>query len=446
MIAAGYRETCARRSFLNLKVILIISTAALVNRALRMIGLGHLALVLGACSANSNETEPASSNEVPNDSSLTISDVPLARATSEELDDFARGDVLFSLPERSADGLGPLYTRDNCGSCHNNAARGPGFVQKMSVVEDDGITAAADQSALAFGHTVHPLTVAPAKTPILPPDDPRVKVTTRVGPPVLGRGYMEAIADAEIQRVADEQAANDGPIHGRVNHVAYASEPNPDTRFFSYKKGQIAIGRFGIKARIPTLDDFTADALNGDMGITSPLRPTEFPNPDGLTDDGKPGIDITAESVNGRAMYMRLLAIPKRASGHDAGAALFAQVHCETCHVPSLHTRADYPIAALADIDAPVYTDFLLHDMGDALADGMADEVDGEAHSRDLRTAPLIGLRFNHTFLHDGRALSVADAITAHASTGSEANEVIAAFQALSTSQQSELIAFVNSL
>jgi CxxC motif-containing protein (DUF1111 family) len=375
-----------------------------------------------------------------------VSDVPIAKATSEELDDFANGDVLFDLPEREADGLGPLYTRDNCGACHDNAARGPGFVQKMSVVEADGVTAAADQSLLTFGHTVHPLVVAPATTPIMPPDDPSVRVTTRVGPPVLGRGYMEAVDDSEIVRVQMEQAASSDAIKGRINYISYLSDPNPDTSFFNYQKGDMVIGRFGVKARIPTLDDFTADALNGDMGITSPLRPTEFANPDGLTDDAKPGVDITADSVNERATYMRLLAIPKRATGYDAGAKLFDQVHCSTCHVPTLHTRADYPIAALADIDAPIYTDFLLHDMGVGLADGMADGVDGEAHSRDMRTAPLIGLRFNRTFLHDGRAHSVADAISQHQSDGSEANDVITAFNALSADEQSELIDFVSSL
>lgn len=142
---------------------------------------------------------------------------------------------------------------------------------------------------------------------------------------------------------------------------------------------------------------------------------------------------------------MRLLAIPKRAAGHDAGAALFAQVKCAACHVPTLHTRKDYPIAALSDIDAPVYTDFLLHDMGPGLADGMADGVDGEAHSRDVRTAPLIGLRFNRTFLHDGRAHTVSEAVTLHQGDGSEASTSIADFLALSTDEEQQLIDFVTS-
>jgi CxxC motif-containing protein (DUF1111 family) len=417
-----------------------------VNRFWSLVRSGCVAAACAACSSGTKNSSDTTTPTPTEDAALLAFDVPIAKATSDQLDAFADGDVLFDLPERSADGLGPLYTRDNCGSCHTDAARGPGFVQKMSVVEADGITAAADQSLLAFGHTVHPLLVPPAMTPIEPPDDPSVRMTTRVGPPVLGRGYMEAVDDAEIERVAALQAASGDVIQGRINHVVYASAPNPDTTFFNYQQGDMAIGRFGVKARIATLDDFTADALNGDMGITSPLRPTEFLNPDGLLDDDKPGVDITADSVNGRAMYMRLLAIPKRAAGHDTGAALFAQVHCDTCHVPSLHTRKDYPIAQLADIDAPVYTDFLLHDMGTGLADGMADGVDGEAHSRDMRTAPLIGLRFDRTFLHDGRALNVTDAVNQHQSDGSEANAVIAAFGALLPDEQQALVDFVSSL
>src|SRR5262249_37592789 len=144
-----------------------------------------------------------------------------------------------------------------------------------------------------------------------PPSNPSVRVTIRVGPPILGRGYIEAVLDSEIQRVAAEQAQLPD-IHGRVNHVVYQSEANPDPTYNAHQKGDVVIGRFGLKARIATLDEFTADALQGDMGITSPLRPTEFPNPDGLTDDAKPGIDVDADSVNRRATYIRLTAIPKR--------------------------------------------------------------------------------------------------------------------------------------
>jgi CxxC motif-containing protein (DUF1111 family) len=323
----------------------------------------------------------------------------------------------------------------------------------MSVVELDGFTPAVDQSMLAFGHTVHPLKVRLAAdenpTPILPPPgQPSVKVTNRIGPPVIGRGYMEAVADSEIERMEAEQAARTDAIHGQINHVAYGSEPNEDTSFHTYTKGQMVIGRFGLKARVATLDDFTADAFQGDMGITSPLRPDEFPNPDGVTDDDKPGIDVDFSSVNQRANYVRLLAIPPRTLS-DAGAQLFDRMQCSVCHAPSLHTRADYPIEQLADIDAPVYTDFLLHRMGNDLADGLPANVDGQADSFKWRTAPLIGLRFhgvNTTYLHDGRAKTIEDAIEQHRGDGSEANGAVDLFDALSDADRATLLDFVQAL
>jgi CxxC motif-containing protein (DUF1111 family) len=382
---------------------------------------------------------------------LDLFDVPVP-GIADELDaQFNDGDLLFSTPLREADGLGPLYTRSSCDSCHTDAVRGPGMVQKMSVVEADGVTPAIDQSMLAFGHTVHPLVVSSAAgelpTPILPPTgQSSVKVTARIGPPILGRGYMEAVSDSEIERVAAEQSARADAIHGRINRVAYASEPNIDTSFHEYAKGQTVIGRFGLKARVATLDDFTADAFQGDMGITSPLRPEEFPNPDGLMDDGKPGVDVDYRSVNLRATYVRLLAIPRRDES-DAGATLFDATLCSVCHVPSLQTRADYPIAELAGVDAEVYTDFLLHRMSDQLADGMpADAIDGQAGSFEWRTSPLIGLRFNRTFLHDGRAKTIEEAVLAHQGQGSEANDSVARFDALSAADRATLLEFVQGL
>jgi CxxC motif-containing protein (DUF1111 family) len=270
-----------------------------------------------------------------------------------------------------------------------------------------------------------------------------VKVTTRVGPPVIGRGYMEAVKDSEIERVAGEQSKRTDGIHGRINVVAYASEANPDTRFHTHQKGDLVIGRFGLKARVATLDDFTADALQGDMGITSPLRPDEFPNPDGLTDDRKVGIDVDIDSVNRRAMYLRLIAIPRRPTDIDVPRALFDAVKCSVCHVPTMRTRDDYPIAMLAGIDAPIFTDILLHDMGDSLADGM---TDGASQSRDWRTAPLIGLRFNRGFMHDGRAHTIDEAIRMHDGNGSEAAESVRLYGQLSDADRETLLSYVSAL
>lgn len=371
-------------------------------------------------------------------------DVPAAGLAAADARQFEVGDTLFGLPLREYDGLGPLYTRTSCGACHQEGERGPGVVQKMVVVEADGWTPTAAQGGLPYGHTVHPLVTAGGLTPIVPPPgDPSVKVTTRLSPAILGRGYLEAVADAEIERMAAQQATRADGIHGRVNHVVYASQPNPETRFHHHQPGDVVIGRFGLKARIAAIDDFTADALQGDMGITSPLRPAEFPNPDGLTDDLKPGPDVTIESVNRRALYVRMTAIPARAAGDARGPALFAAASCATCHVPSLETRPDYPLAPLAGIDAPVYSDLLLHDMGSTRSDGISE---GEATGSDWRTAPLIGLRFERGLMHDGIASTVEEAIVAHAGPGSEANESVAAFMALSAEDRAILLAFVSSL
>jgi CxxC motif-containing protein (DUF1111 family) len=371
-------------------------------------------------------------------------DVPVEGLLSADVDAFAAGDTLFDLSLRPYDGLGPLYTRSACGDCHDGGVRGPGLVQKMVSVEADGFTPAADQSLFPYGHTVHPLVAAGATTPIVPPPNaPNVKITIRVGPPILGRGYLEAVEDAEIERVAAEQAARSDGIHGRVNYVTYTSQPNPDTRFHTHQPGDRVIGRFGLKARIAAVDDFTADALQGDMGITSPLRPTEIPNPDGLTDDLKPGVDVSIDSVNRRATYVRTTAIPSRDSPDPRGVQLFSDAKCAVCHAPTLKTRADYPIAPLAGMDAPIYTDLLVHDMGDTLADGI---VEGLATARDWRTAPLIGLRFDRTLMHDGRAHDVGEAIAAHAGPGSEASESVSLYQAMSAADQQALAQFVESL
>ncbi len=394
-------------------------------------------ILLIACSGSGSA--PDAGSDVSS-TQLRASDVPLNGLSSDDVAKFNAGDALFELPFRPVDGLGPLYIRTACEACHENGSRGPGLVEKMAIVEADGATAAADQSALPYGHTVRPGLAAGATTAITPPALPNVKVTIRVGPPVFGRGYMEAVDDSELVRVQAEQAARADGIHGQIARVVYASVPNPDPTFSSFQQGEIVNGRFGLKARIATLDDFAADALQGDMGLTTPMRPTELPNPDGLTDDQRAGVDLDQNHIDEAAFYVRRIAIPVRAGLSDAGAALFTQVACAACHVPTLHTRASYPISQLADIDAPIYSDLLLHDMGPALADGM---TDGGGTGSSWRTAPLIGLRFSQLFLHDGRAHNVSDAVLAHAG---EAAGSVAAFQALSQDDQQTLIKFVEAL
>jgi CxxC motif-containing protein (DUF1111 family) len=359
---------------------------------------------------------------------------PLEGLDAELTARFRQGDARFDAPFTAAQGLGPLYVRSACSSCHADDGRGPGVVERL----------AGPAELLPWGDVVRPYTTVDGGTPVLAPDDPRVRVTRRAPPAVLGRGWIEAIAADEIERVADEQAATGGPISGRVARDAWSYPVPPDARYAEPGSVQGArIGRLGLKARSTDLDGFTADALHGDMGLTSAWLPDEAPNPDGAEDDARPGVDVDDDTVRAIADYVRLLAIPGRAAAEPGAEQLFADVGCATCHVPSLHTRADHPVAVLADAEAPVYTDVLLHEMGADADDGVPE---ADAGTSEWRTAPLIGLRFQRTFLHDGRATTVLDAVLGHAGPGSEANDVVDAFRALSPDDRDLLVRFVASL
>lgn len=364
----------------------------------------------------------------------TRASTPIAGIDEDWSDRYDDGYRSFEQIYRDFHGLGPLLIRNSCAACHAGGGKGPGEVHKMVVM--DGLEPAADQSALPWGHTERSEVAGGGVTPItVPTDVPDLRVTTRIGPSLRGMGYLEAIDDAEILRVAAEQTT----VSGRVNRVDW-SVVDADSEFHDHAPGDVdLIGRFGLKARIVTIDEFVADAAQGDMGITSTLRPEELPNPDGLDDDDRRGVDIGLGTVNAIADYVRLLELPARTLP-DGGAEVFAQVGCADCHVPSLRTRADYPIPALADIDAPLYTDVLLHDMGEDLADGM---TDGDALSTEWRTAPLVDLARHGDYLHDGRATSIGAAIEAH---GGEAAASVAAARALGEEERALFCAFVEAL
>jgi len=403
------------------------------------------ALTLCSCAQPVDGVEERGASDDQVTVQLDRSDVPLLQAAPDELARFDEGDVLFETMLREADGLGPVYVRASCQACHAGDGRGPGLVSRVAVVERDGVTPSRDQTRVPFGSVVRPYAAGGAKRAVLAPtDDPSIRLTHRFPPAVFGRGHIEAVADEAIEQLARAAAERTGPIRGRVNRVTYQSLRNPGATLHSYDRGTPnLIGRFGLKARVATLDDFVADALQGDMGITSPLRPDEPPNPEGRLDDAKPGIDVDLTVVNALTDYVRLLEIPQRRSGSARGRELFGRLQCATCHIPSLETRGDYPVRGLAAKRVEVYTDLLLHDMGPSLADGVEE---GSASSREWRTAPLIGLRFSGAFLHDGRAKTLRDAVLAHGDPESEARETVRAFSALNDEDQDELLSFVSTL
>ena len=349
--------------------------------------------------------------------------LPLTRANEAELRAFREGDVLFEATVRESDGLGPLYVRDSCAACHQADGRGPGFVNKLAPL--GALSKAELASLLPFGPTERPFMVAGAKLSLSSTEPNKLRSVRRLPPAVFGRGYLEAIQERELERVSAVAATRTGTVRGRPNRLADGK-----------------IGRFGVKARLATIEHFTADALNGDMGITTPLRPNEPAGPEGLADDAKPGVDFDASRLARLSDYVRLLEIPFRKVDEPA-LALFEQVGCASCHVPSLRTDPHFRVAALSDIDAPVFSDLLLHDMGEALSDG---QYEADAQPREFRTAPLIGLRFLPSLLHDGRAQGVAAAIEAHGAPGSEGRESLASYRNLSQGDRTQLVRFVETL
>lgn len=368
----------------------------------------------------------ASSADVPSQpgSSVDRAGLPLRGASEAELRNFREGDALFEATVRESDGLGPLYVRDSCAACHQGDGRGPGFVSKLAPAA--ALSRGEFAALLPFGATERPFITAGAKQALRSGDSDKLRSLRRLPPAVFGRGYLEAIQEQELERVSAVAAARTGTLRGRPNRLVDGK-----------------IGRFGVKARLATLEHFTADALNGDMGITTPLRPDEPAGPEGLLDDGKPGIDFDASRVAHLSDYVRLLEIPFRKAVDGSALALFEQVGCANCHVPSLRTDVHFRVAALSDIDAPVYTDLLLHDMGEALSDG---QYEADAQPREFRTAPLIGLRFLGSLLHDGRAHDISEAIEAHGVPGSEARESFASYRGLTAADRTRLVKFVESL
>jgi len=264
--------------------------------------------------------------------------------------------------------------------------------------------------------------------------------SVRMSPGVFGLGLLAAVPDAELIALTDPNDRNEDGIRGRVNFV------------WDAEAGGTAIGRFGLKANQPNLRAQVAGALIGDIGITSTLHVTQ--NCTAVERACRAVRNPFAPEISDADLeilvdYMVTLAPPARRPGNDIarrGEALFEEWQCAACHRPSLSTG---PLPGFPEIGGHTihpYTDLLLHDMGDGLADG---RPDWEASGRDWRTAPLWGIGLVPTvadrpvYLHDGRARDLTEAILWH---GGEADSARSAFAAAKPSDREALLAFLNSL
>jgi CxxC motif-containing protein (DUF1111 family) len=257
-------------------------------------------------------------------------------------------------------------------------------------------------------------------------------VVQRRTTPLFGLGLVDATPDADFLALAQMQASRGDGVVGRASVVD------------NIRAGMKTVGKFGWKAQVPTLFQFSGDAYVNEMGITTPDFPNEncpqgncaelsFNPAPGLNDDGSGPVLLNN--------FMTLLAAPPRAAetrDTSDGEATFDRIGCTACHVATMHTGAN-AVAALDRKTYHPYSDFLLHDMG-----SLGDDLEmGSATGREMRTTPLWGLRFVTGYLHDGRVTTLDQAILAHEGQGSGARD---RFAALPAAVKSKVIAFLQSL
>ncbi len=358
---------------------------------------------------------------------------PLPGLTASQVNLFLNGKDDFEKAESVEGGLGPIFNRDSCVACHSSPVTGGG----------------SSVNVTRFGMTIHgkfdPLDSLGGsllqENAIVPEAQEFVPsianvVIHRNSTPLFGLGLMEAIPDSEIVRNA-RQYGNE-QIHGRVGWVT------------DIVSGKRMAGRFGWKAQQATVTAFAADAYRNEMGVTNKYFPTEnAPNGNqellkkyDLVQDPEDQPDATGladfEKV---ANFMRFLAAPpinKPTPATASGRMIFDTLGCVLCHTPVMHTGYSN-IAALNNKEVRLYSDLLLHDMG-SLGDGIVQET---ATGRDFRTPPLWGIAQSAPYLHDGRAMTIDEAIKAHDGEGKVVKD---RYLKLNKTQQKLLSDFVLSL
>jgi CxxC motif-containing protein (DUF1111 family) len=253
-----------------------------------------------------------------------------------------------------------------------------------------------------------------------------VLTSLRLPPPVFGRGLLEAIPESAMVDLAHRQAQRSDGISGKLNHV------------WDVRQKKLVVGRFGLKANNPNLFQQNAAAYVNDMGVTNPL----FPEKNGVQ-------EINLKTLKAITFYTQTLAVPGRTQLDNPmvkkGEVLFTQANCAVCHVGALKT-GNHTVKAIANQAIHPYTDLLLHDMGEGLADG---RPDFEASGNEWRTAPLWGIGLTQAvlpysgYLHDGRARTLEESILWH---GGEAERSKETFRTMAKTDRAALIQFLNSL
>lgn len=374
-------------------------------------------------------------------------DAPLPGLTPEERAAFVSGDEAFGRQFSPREGLGPIFNNVSCASCHSGDGRGR---------PENALT------RFSIGNDLVPVLGGPqlqtkAISGALPESLPEgVQASVRLPPPVFGVGLIEAIPESEILARADPHDADGNGISGRPNFVVPGDfVPLDEIGGFvplDSGGGRPQLGRFSRKAQVSSLLLQVVEAYHQDMGITSDFLSVENRNP--LASRATEASDRVADpelataEIRAVLAYVRTLAPPSPGDMTESrarGEGIFTEIGCASCHVPELRTGPS-SIAALSHQPVRLYSDLLLHDMGEGLADG---RPDGDATGREWRTTPLWGLRIMRGFLngqafllHDGRASSVEEAILLH---DGEARGSRDAFVGLAADARAALLDFVES-
>ncbi|MGH8351815.1 MAG: di-heme oxidoredictase family protein [Pseudomonas sp.] len=463
-----------------------------------------LALGLSACDDAPKFTQ-AEPGEARSGGSATVRktdqnafSMPSANLPPSRRVDFSVGNSFFRSPwviapstTTARDGLGPLFNTNACQGCHIKDGRGhppppddanavsmlvrlsipdaPAYakvIEQLGVVpepvyggqfQDMAVPGVAPEGKVRVDYTAVPVrfkdgTEVELRKPSLNitrlgygPMHPDTRFSARVAPPMIGLGLLEAIPDEAILANAEAQAKANNGISGRPNQV------------WDDARQKTVLGRFGWKAGQPNLNQQNVHAFSGDMGLTTSLRPFDDCTdaqtackqaPNGNGPNGEPEVSDNILSLV--LFYSRNLAVPARRDVNApevlAGKTLFYQAGCQSCHTPKYTTAANAAEPELANQVIRPYSDLLLHDMGDGLADNRSEF---QASGREWRTPPLWGIGLTqavsgHTqFLHDGRARNLLEAVLWHGGEATAAQQQVLSFNA---EQRTALLAFLNSL
>ena len=377
-------------------------------------------------------------------------------------------------PEAPFDGLGPTFSQTSCSGCHVRDGRG-----RPPENVGDPMESMLVRLSLPVSNMPHPnygdqlndraiRGVKPEGRAVIEFDEvagaygddtaytllkPRVRfveanfgtlagvlTSLRVAPAVIGLGLLEAVPAATLEALADPDDEDGDGISGRINRLTdYAGKP--------------VVGRFGWKANVSSIAEQTAGAAVGDIGITTSLFPdqncsTAQADCVGAMQETEP--EMSDSFLERLVTYMQTLAVPRARPKDDAafqaGLATFAAIGCASCHMPTLTTDDSAVLPELRNQTFYPFTDLLLHDMGEGLADH---RPDGSATGREWRTPPLWGIGLIETvnghdrLLHDGRARGFAEAILWH---GGEAEAAKETFRTAPEAERAALIEFLRSL